>query len=184
MQDLEKRQLLDLARRALTRYLRDGETEPDRLPDWPDPTPRGVFVTLRNQARLRGCIGTFAPTSPLPQTVWTMAVAAAQDPRFVDRPVRFDELPSLRIEISVLSPLEKTSDPRSLVVGRHGIYIRGPRGHGCFLPQVATEFGWDAGEFLSRCCSEKAGLAPDAWQRPDTEVYLFTVDHMDERDVA
>ena len=47
---------------------------------------------------------------------------------------------------------------------------------GCFLPQVATEIGWNKQEFLSYCCSRKAGLKPDAWKDPETEVYLFTAD--------
>ena len=80
------------------------------------------------------------------------------------------------VEISVLSPLEKTSDPLSLRLGTHGIYIKRGCASGCFLPQVATETGWTKEEFLSYCCSHKAGLADDAWKDPKTEVFLFTAD--------
>jgi AMMECR1 domain-containing protein len=34
----------------------------------------------------------------------------------------------------------------------------------------------DAETFLSRCCSEKAGLPPDAWRDPNTQVLIFTAD--------
>jgi AMMECR1 domain-containing protein len=44
------------------------------------------------------------------------------------------------------------------------------------LPQVAEETGWSKEEFLSYCCSHKAGLAPDAWKDPKTEVFLFTAE--------
>jgi AMMECR1 domain-containing protein len=29
---------------------------------------------------------------------------------------------------------------------------------------------------LSRCCDEKAGLSPDAWRDPETEVLLFSAE--------
>jgi len=61
-------------------------------------------------------------------------------------------------------------------LGTDGIYIKRGHASGCFLPQVATETGWSKEEFLSYCCSHKAGLAPDAWKGPETEVYLFTAD--------
>ena len=88
-----------------------------------------------------------------------------------------DELPDLDIEISVLSPMKKTDDPLSLRLGIDGIYITNGRTSGCFLPQVATETGWNEEDFLSFCCAHKAGLAPDAWKTdPDVEVYLFTAE--------
>jgi AmmeMemoRadiSam system protein A len=106
-----------------------------------------------------------------------MAIASATgDPRFFADPITPRELKHLDVEISVLSPLQRTKDPLSLQLGVHGIYIKSGVSSGCFLPQVATETGWDKEEFLSYCCSHKAGLAPDAWKDPDTEVYLFTAE--------
>lgn len=173
--------LLALARTALQEYLIHGTLDPPPgcLPAWPDPTPRGLFVTLTRGGRLRGCIGTFAPRHSLPDTVWEMAIAAAQDPRFVDHPVAATELPALRIELSVLSPLWRTRRPEEDIrIGVHGIYVRRGPASGCFLPQVAEEYGWSAAEFLSCCCDEKAGLPPDAWRDPATEVELFTVEKL------
>ncbi len=62
------------------------------------------------------------------------------------------------------------------IVEQYGIYIKKGRAAGCFLPQVATETGWSKEEFLSYCCSHKAGLADDAWRDPQTEVYLFNAE--------
>lgn len=152
--------------------------EPPAPPEyaWPDPTPRGVFVSLHRGPRLRGCIGTFAPAGPLPQTVRDIAVAAAEDPRFVRDPVSPAECGSLDIELSVISPLQRTGDPLSLQVGLHGVLIRAGGHSGCFLPQVAVEAGWNAEEFLSACCESKAHTGRDLWRDPDTEVYLFTTE--------
>lgn len=137
----------------------------------------GCFVTLKNSGRLRGCIGQFISDRPLIELVSEMAVAAAtKDPRFLADPIGPSELDSLDMEISVLSPLTKTEDPLSLRLGIDGIYITSGQRSGCFLPQVATETGWNEREFLTHCCVHKAGLGPDAWEKSDTDVYLFTAD--------
>ena len=165
-----------MARRALERHLCRG-------PDGGDDTGidrtterRGVFVTLRNSGRLRGCIGTFDPDADLPALVARMAVAALNDSRFAALPISAGELGEIRIELSVLSERRRVSDPLSLELGVHGIYIsRGGRS-GCYLPQVSTEQGWDKETFLSRCCQQKADLPADAWRHSDTDVYLFSVE--------
>jgi AmmeMemoRadiSam system protein A len=138
---------------------------------------QGAFVTLKTNGQLRGCIGRFVSEVPLWKIVQQMAVSAAtQDPRFVGRRIQPQELDEVEIEISVLSPLQKTDDPLSLELGRHGIYIRQGGRTGCFLPQVATETGWSKEQFLSKCCAGKAGLSSEAWKSRDTEVYLFTAE--------
>lgn len=174
----------DDARRYLIRVAADAvravvhERPSPILPpfSWSDSAPRGAFVTLRRRGQLRGCIGTFSPEHPLPRTVSEMAAQAVHDPRFTDQPLGPDDLPDVQIEISVLSALQRSRDPESLEVGVHGIYVRGRGRSGCFLPQVAGEAGWDARTFLSRCCEMKAGMPPDAWRDPETEVYLFTTE--------
>ncbi|MHC4337544.1 MAG: AmmeMemoRadiSam system protein A, partial [Planctomycetota bacterium] len=154
--------------------------EPVAKPESDDPELNahcGCFVTLKNQGRLRGCIGQFISEMPLIELVVEMAKASATgDPRFFADPIIPNELKQLDIEISVLSPLKRTDDPLSLRLGTDGIYIKKGGTSGCFLPQVATETGWSREEFLSYCCAHKAGLAADAWKDPNTEVYLFTAD--------
>jgi AmmeMemoRadiSam system protein A len=138
---------------------------------------QGCFVTLKKHEDLRGCIGNFVGDKPLIEMVREMAVASARnDPRFTNHPIRPAELPAMDIEISVLSPMEKTDDPMSLELGKHGIYITDGYHSGCFLPQVATETGWDKKQFLNYCCTHKAGLPEYAWEDPKVEVYLFTAD--------
>ena len=137
----------------------------------------GCFVTLKNKDDLRGCIGNFTADKPLIEMVREMAMASAtRDPRFTHNPIRPAELPLLEIEISVLSPMEKTENPMGLELGKHGIFITDGRCSGCFLPQVATETGWTTEEFLNYCCMHKAGLREYAWEDPEVEVYLFTAE--------
>ena len=140
---------------------------------------RGCFVTITNAGRLRGCIGTFQPRAPLGEMIVEMGQAAAADPRFTADPITPDELGQLTIQVSVLSPLTPTDEPAGLTVGTHGIYIVAGHRSGCFLPEVATDQGWSAEEFLTHCCTSKAMLPPNAWKDPATTVYLFTSEKFD-----
>ncbi len=53
---------------------------------------------------------------------------------------------------------------------RQTYVVRGGQS-GCFLPEVATDQGWEAVEFLTHCCAGKAHLPSDAWRYPDTKVF-------------
>jgi len=177
MNDEQQHELLRIARDAVEAAVA-GAPLPKPVSDDPElKAPCGCFVTLKNRGRLRGCIGQFTSDKPLIRLVVEMARASAtSDPRFLADRIRPDEIDRLDIEISVLSPLEPTDDPLSLELGTHGIYIKRGSASGCFLPQVATETGWSKEDFLSYCCSHKAGLPPDAWKEAETQVYLFTAD--------
>ena len=141
----------------------------------------GAFVTLKRAGRLRGCMGTFTPLGTLAQTIDHVArTSCRDDPRFARDRITAGELGKIDIEVSVLSESWLTEDPASLVVGEHGILIRRGSFSGCLLPQVATERGWDAEEFLSQCCAGKAGLSRDAWKDPETKTYLFSAEIISE----
>jgi len=177
MNDEQKKTLLKVARDTVEAAIRHQKIAPPESDDPELNAQCGCFVTLKNGERLRGCIGRFVSDSPLIELVAEMAKASATgDPRFFADPITVGELENLNIEISVLSPLKRTNDPLSLKLGVDGIYIKKGHASGCFLPQVATETGWSKEEFLSYCCAHKAGLAPDAWKDPETEVYLFTAE--------
>lgn len=135
---------------------------------------RGAFVSLYCHGQLRGCIGYVIACMPLMETVREMARSAALcDPRF--EPVCAAELASLRIEISVLSPMRPIHDLKEIHVGEHGLYVK----HGCcaglLLPQVATKFHWDAETFVRQTCT-KAGLPENAWREDDIEVSIFSAE--------
>ena len=173
-----RRRLLDLARRCVDAAV-NRQPPPDLQLD--DPALQlhcGAFVTLKNQGRLRGCIGRFSADEPLWRVVADMARSAAtKDFRFFANPITPDEVPQLTIEISVLSPMEKIHDPLAIELGVHGIYVVGPGGRaGTYLPQVATEHHMSKEEFLSSCCSGKAGLSPDAWRTGEADVFVYTAE--------
>jgi AmmeMemoRadiSam system protein A len=133
---------------------------------------RGVFVTLHERAthELRGCIGMTEPRYPLGEAVRRAAVSAAfDDPRFP--PMSVGELASVVLDVSVLGPLApSTAD--AVEVGRHGVVVRCDGRSALFLPQVATEQGWDRDTLLSQLC-RKAGLPVDAWRRPECRLFVF-----------
>jgi len=138
--------------------------------------PRGVFVTLRRVATepaaaetLRGCIGTLEDRFPLYRNVISTAPKAAlEDPRF--SPLSRDELASTRIEISALTVKRPLDRIGSLALGRDGVELEQGSHHAVFLPQVATEQGWEVEELL-RNLSAKAGLAPDGWRGASLSVF-------------
>ena len=60
--------------------------------------------------------------------------------------------------------------------GKGGIIVRGRGRSGVYLPQVATETGWNADEFVRHCLAEKAGLPPDAIERGQARLEVFQAD--------
>ena len=167
--------LLALARHAIEAALGGRPAPP--VPDVPGAAlRRGAFVTLEEGPVLRGCIGRVTGDLPLGEVVRRVAVSAArEDPRFP--PVAPEELPGLRVEISVLSPPAPADpvDPAKIAVGRDGLLVRRGGAVGVLLPQVATELRLDARGFLAAAC-RKAGLPPDAWREPGVQVFTFHAD--------
>jgi len=133
-----------------------------------------AFVTLKNAGQLRGCIGSIIPDEPLYRCVQRRAVdAAVHDSRFVFNPITPQELASLEIEISVLTPLERVKSFEDVVVGRDGVLLTLGPYRGVFLPQVPTEQGWDRETYLSELC-HKAGIGdPDCFRNPQAVLERF-----------
>ncbi len=139
---------------------------------------RGVFVTLHARGRLRGCIGVIEAIEPLSESIARCAAGAAlRDPRF--SPVRVEELPELRIEISLLSALDPIL-PENIEIGTHGLLISQGSKRGLLLPQVAVEHKLARHQFLEETC-RKAGLNATAWQEPETIILGFTCDVFSDR---
>lgn len=175
LEEGERRQLLRRARRAAREALGAADSE-EATEAGIDGRFGGAFVTLWAGKRLRGCVGSFASTDDIGPTVSEVTKLSLGDARFAAHPVTLDELCSINIEISILSAVERVDDPASLVPGVHGVLVRRGEKSGCFLPKVATERQWAAEEFLSNCCTMKAGLPADAWRSSDTEVLWFTAE--------
>jgi hypothetical protein len=172
LSDKDKRVLLQISRETLESYLperkkKDLNTE-DYGPDLQFKT--GAFVSLKKNGKLRGCIGSFRPESSLFNMVQTLTIASAtEDTRFL--PVQRKELEEIDIEISVLTPMKKIEDPSQIVLGKHGIYITKDGRSGTFLPQVASETGWNLEEFLGHCARDKARIGWEGWKDADIFIY-------------
>ncbi len=163
----EQKMLLELARSTLQSYLKDSREpglEENAFSAHPGLGQKlGVFVTLRKNNDLRGCIGSLIGVEPLYRGVMANAVhAAVDDPRFP--PLTFGELKAVEIEISVMTPLRPLADYRDIRLGTDGVIIRDGAAQAVFLPQVAKETGWTLDEFLGNLCL-KAGLERDAYRR-------------------
>jgi len=132
----------------------------------------GAFVTLEIRGKLRGCIGYIASSKPLIETVAEAAEASAfHDTRFP--PLRREELETVTIEISVLSPLNRIDSVEEIRVGEHGVLVRRGFQSGLLLPQVATEYGWNRKTFLENAC-RKAGLPCGCWRDSETRIEVFS----------
>jgi AmmeMemoRadiSam system protein B/AmmeMemoRadiSam system protein A len=169
----EQEELLKLAKLTVESVVKTGR-KPDYANKMPGlERPLGAFVTLHKNGQLRGCIGRFEPDIPIYEVVMEMAVAAAtQDYRF--SPVSEKELDRIDYEISVLSPLRKVASWKEIEIGKHGVEVARGMRRGVFLPQVATETGWDLETFMNTLCEQKAGLPADAWKDPKTDIFVFT----------
>ena len=185
--------LVGTARAAITKYLESKQTI--KAPNEATEKLRrksGVFVTLNKIEpvhELRGCIGFPYPEGALiDSTIKAAIYAATEDPRFP--PVSLREFgASIVTEVTALTQpqLLKAPDrktlPDMIQVGRHGLIVEGLGTSGLLLPQVATEWNWDASEFLMNCCL-KAGLPPDSWLLDGVEVKVFEGEIFEELEPA
>jgi len=136
-----------------------------------------AFVTLSAGGRLRGCIGLLEPVGSLDRTLIHCALAAAsEDRRF--QPVSAAELPDLRYEVSILSPLLPAPSLGAIEIGRDGVLIQARGRQGLLLPQVPVAQGWDRETYLENLC-RKAGLPREALEWPDSRIWVFTAEVFD-----
>lgn len=163
--------LLGLARKAIEHYLKTGKTLKVKIEDEELKKKKGAFVTLKADEQLRGCIGYPLPYKPLYETIIDSAISAAtQDFRF--EPLSLEELPEIKIEISVLSLPEPIKDPKQVEVGKHGIIVSKGHCRGLLLPQVPVEWNWDLETYLCHGCL-KAGLDEDEWKK-GAQIEIFS----------
>ena len=175
--------LFKIARESIEQYLKDNsflDIEPYKKEF---PNKQGVFITLKTHPTdmLRGCIGFPLPMEYLAKATRDAALSAAfNDPRFP--PLRKEELETITIEISVLTPpqkikIENTKDLKKNIekyirVGKDGLIVTFKNYSGLLLPQVASEQNWDSKTFLEQTCV-KAGLTENFAFEADLEIQTF-----------
>jgi uncharacterized protein (TIGR00296 family) len=70
--------------------------------------------------------------------------------------------------------MRRVLEADEIELGKHGVLVRSGASSGVYLPQVATETGWDKEEFMNSLCAHKAGIPHDAWKTGLAEIYIFT----------
>ncbi len=161
--------LVELAKKSIEAYVREGTTI-----GLPDPMPAemsgkaGVFVSIKKRGELRGCIGTFQPSSECigSETVTNAISAATKDPRF--SPVVEEELGDLTYSVDVLSCPEKVSGLSDLNPKKYGIIVVSGFRRGLLLPDLQ---GVDTVEEQLKITKMKAGILP----HEEVEIYRFEV---------
>ncbi|MBI4986841.1 MAG: AmmeMemoRadiSam system protein A [Rhodocyclales bacterium] len=136
-----------------------------------------TFVTLTQDGKLRGCIGSLEAWRPLATDISANAQAAAfRDPRFP--PLAQRELPATRVEVSLLAPAEpidcadEADALAKLRPGVDGVIFECAGRRATFLPQVWESLP-EPKIFLAHL-KEKAGFAPDFWA-PGVRLYRYEV---------
>jgi AmmeMemoRadiSam system protein A len=161
--------LLALAKASVETFVASKKTisPPESLP--PELSVKtGVFVCLKKNGKLRGCIGTFMPMTEniAQETIKNALAAATQDPRFP--PVTKDELPELEYSVDILSVPEQITDMSQLDPERYGVIVVSGNKKGLLLPDLD---GVNTVEEQLRIARMKAGIMATE----EIEIFRFGV---------
>ena len=163
----------------ISRYIPAFENLEVRLPDQPLLTePARREITIRDCLAHTSGLATQSRAPLQYRTLYrdvmeNTASAASHDPRFPSMTV--EEADPCTLELSVMTPLRRITDPADIEVGRHGLLVSRGSHSGLLLPQVGSERGWTAIEFLENTCL-KAGLQKHAWNDDLSEIQVFEAD--------
>ncbi len=146
-----------LARETIEQYVRSKEVLrcPGTLPEEMRKHRAGVFVSLKKDGRLRGCIGTIqaVQASLAEEIIYNAVSACSKDPRF--EPVSQEELEHLTIHVDVLGDTERIDSPEELDVKRYGVIVTSGYRRGLLLPNLE---GVDTVEEQIAIARQKAGI--------------------------
>ncbi len=146
-----------LARKTIEEYILTGRKGRihEELPEEMRRQRAGVFVSIKKEGRLRGCIGTIQPVqASIAEEIIENAVSAAvRDPRF--SPIEPDELDKLSISVDVLGDTEEIDSPDKLDVKRFGVVVTKGYKMGLLLPNLE---GVDTVEEQIAIAKQKAGI--------------------------
>ncbi len=162
---MSEHNLVKLARKTIETYLKEGKVISPPADISPEMKERaGVFVSLHRQGKLRGCIGTFAPTTDniAKEIIRNAIESSTRDPRFP--PMTKEELADLDISVDVLTDPELARSVADLDAKKYGVIVKaGPR-KGLLLPNLP---GVNTPQEQIAICRRKA------WINDDEPVELF-----------
>lgn len=150
---------VQIARKTLHQYFAGSKKKDDseNVPEEFAGRQAGVFVSLKKNGQLRGCIGTIAPTrNNVIEEIEENAISAAtRDPRFY--PVEPEELPELDISVDVLSDAEPVRNMDELDPKRYGVIVSSGGRRGLLLPDLE---GVNTVDEQVAIAMQKAGIEP------------------------
>ncbi|NCA97462.1 MAG: AmmeMemoRadiSam system protein A [Bacteroidia bacterium] len=147
-----------LARQSLEFYVRNGRQLPSyKVSSLLSNNKAGVFVSLKKNGSLRGCIGTTQPkTKSIAEEIVQNAISAGtEDPRFP--PVDASELSELVYSVDVLKTPEAISSPLKLDVKKYGVIVSFQGQSGLLLPNLE---GVNTVKEQIDIALRKAGISP------------------------
>lgn len=141
-----------------------------------------VFVTLNQNNDLRGCIGSLVAHRKLFDDIVHNSISAAfHDPRF--KSLCEDDLESLRIEISLLSPYKELEYKdyedlkQKIIPFEDGLILKHESFQGTFLPQVWEQL--PTPDLFLQHLSQKAGASQDIYKQ-HPKIYRYKVEKIGE----
>ena len=161
--------LVQLARKTIEKYLcEDLVLEPPAVLTPEMKEKAGVFVSLHRNGDLRGCIGTFQPTTEnVAKEIINNAISSAtRDPRFP--PLEKDELAGLEISVDVLGRPEPVVSQAELDPQLYGLIVKAGPKRGLLLPDLP---GVETADQQISICKRKAGIG----QEEKVELFRFQV---------
>lgn len=160
-----------LARASVEHFVREGTPlpRPEDLPEEMLTQRAGVFVSLHEHGRLRGCIGTIGPVTPCiaDEIIRNGISACSEDPRF--DPVRPNELDQLEISVDVLGEPQDIASTDELDPQRYGVIVSNGGRRGLLLPMLD---GVDTVAEQVEIAMRKGGIGP---HEPGTTFQRFEV---------
>ncbi|MFN2341039.1 MAG: AmmeMemoRadiSam system protein A [Halanaerobium sp.] len=169
--------ITDLARKAVEEYIVSGKETEVVESELPEILKKeaGVFVTLKKNGKLRGCMGTFKPVqkNAAYEIISNAMTAAENDPRFPE--LKKEELNQISISVDILSEPEQVRDKSELDPKKYGILVKGGHQTGLLLPDLE---GVETADKQLNIAKRKAGLREDA----EVEIYRFTVSRFKENE--
>jgi len=162
-------QFIELAKKSIDAYIKEG-----KVLDAPKEIPAemkkraGVFICIKKQGALRGCIGTFAPTTEniASEIIRNSIEAATSDPRFLR--VSKDELSELDVSVDVLTEPEPVADIKELDAKKFGVIVKSGARRGLLLPDLE---GVDTPQQQIEICRQKGGIS----KNEPVELFKFQV---------
>jgi AmmeMemoRadiSam system protein A len=150
--------IVELAKKSVEEYVKNRNVLAAPEPSSPEMSSKaGVFVSIKKRGQLRGCIGTFMPSTEniAEETVRNAISAATQDPRF--SPVTEEELGDLVYSVDILSPPERVDSTSDLDPRKYGVIVTSGSRKGLLLPDLESV---DTVEEQLRIAKMKAGILP------------------------